>query len=136
MADTFMHADPALSEWSEEQLAVAAQAGSTASFERLVGRVQVPLVHFLIRRTHCPADAEDLAQDALVRAYRSLERYSPKWRFRTWLFTIAHRLSINFAERRHREQPASAALDLLAGPASDPGERLSAEEDRRSLWET
>lgn len=130
-----MQADPALIEISEEQLAIEAQAGSMASFERLVGRVQVSLVHFLIRRTHCPADAEDLAQDALVRAYRSLGRYSPKWRFRTWLFTIAHRLSINLAERRHHEQPASPSLDLIAGPDNDPTERLSIDESRRSLWE-
>ncbi len=134
MADDFMHADSALPEPSEEQLAIEAQAGSMASFERLVGRVQVPLVHFLIRRTPCPADAEDLAQEALVRAFRSLARYSPKWRFRTWLFTIAHRLSINLAERRRHDLPSSDVLDSIAGRSHDPSDRLAAEESRQSLW--
>jgi len=121
---------------SEEQLAVEAQTGSMASFERLVGRVQVPLVHFRIRRTRCPADAEDLAQDALVRAYRSLARYSPKWRFRTWLFTIAHRLSINLAQRSRRERQDSSALEAIASKGPEPSDRLAAEEVRRSLWDT
>jgi RNA polymerase sigma-70 factor, ECF subfamily len=120
---------------SEEQLAVQAQTGSMASFERLVGRVQVPLVHFLIRRTRCPADAEDLAQDALVRAYRSLARYSPKWQFRTWLFTIAHRLSINWAQRSRRERQDSAVLEAVASTSPEPSDRLVAEEGRRSLWD-
>jgi RNA polymerase sigma-70 factor, ECF subfamily len=120
---------------SEEQLAIEAQTGSMASFERLVGRVQVPLVHFLIRRTRCPADAEDLAQDALVRAYRSLARYSPKWRFRTWLFTIAHRLSINLAQRSRRERQDPAILEAVASNGPEPGDPLVAEEGRRSLWD-
>ena len=120
---------------SEEQLAIEAQAGSMASFERLVGRVQVPLVHFLIRRTRCPADAEDLAQDALRRAYRSLARYSPKWRFRTWLFTIAHRLSINLGQRSRREQQQSAVLDAVASCEPEPRDVLVMEEGRQSLWD-
>jgi RNA polymerase sigma-70 factor, ECF subfamily len=120
---------------SDEQLAVEAQAGSLASFERLVARLQVALVHFLMRRTRCHADAEDLAQDAFVRAYRSLDRYSPQWRFRTWLFTIAHRLSINFAGRARRERQSPEALDAAASGGPGPSDRLAADEHRRTLWE-
>ncbi|HKD38531.1 MAG TPA: sigma-70 family RNA polymerase sigma factor [Pirellulales bacterium] len=119
---------------SDEQLAVAAQGGSLASFERLVARLQVALVHFLLRRTRCRADAEDLAQEALVRAYRSLERYSPQWRFRTWLFTIAHRLSINFAERSRRERQSPETLEAAVSNDSNPLERMASDESRRSLW--
>jgi RNA polymerase sigma-70 factor (ECF subfamily) len=130
-----MQADSAPQFLSDEQLAIQAQAGLIASFERLVGRVQVPLVHFLIRRTRCPADAEDLAQDALVRAYRNLASYSPKWRFRTWLFTIAHRLSINWAQRSRRERKDPAVLEAAASNGPEPSELLVAEEGRRSLWD-
>lgn len=120
---------------SDEQLAIEAQAGSMASFERLVVRLQVALVHFLMRRTRCHADAEDLAQEAFVRAYRSLARYSPQWRFRTWLFTIAHRLSINFAGRARRERQVPEALDAAMSGGPGPIDRLAAEERRRTLWE-
>jgi RNA polymerase sigma-70 factor (ECF subfamily) len=120
---------------SDEQLAIEAQAGSLASFERLVARLQVALVHFLVRRTRCHADAEDLAQDAFVRAYRSLDRYSSRWRFRTWLFTIAHRLSINFAGRARRERQSPETLDAAVSGAPRPIDCLAAEEHRRTLWE-
>jgi RNA polymerase sigma-70 factor (ECF subfamily) len=120
---------------TDEQLAIQAQAGSAAAFEQLVRRLQVPLVHFLLRRTRCLADAEDLAQDAFVRAHRSLASYSSQWRFRTWLFTIAHRLAINSSRRRRQEQPA-AALDEIGAPAADVCDLVAADEARRSLWNT
>src|SRR5271154_736125 len=91
------------------ELARRAQAGCAASFEQLVRRFQVPLVQFLAGRTRCRADAEDLTQETLVRAYRSLQRYSSEWPFRTWLFTIAHRLSINLARRRRNHEESVAA---------------------------
>lgn len=121
---------------SDEQLAAEAQAGSAAAFEQLVRRLQVPLVHFLLRRTRCLADAEDLAQDAFVRAHRSLTSYSSQWRFRTWLFTIAHRLAINSSRRVRRTGQATPALEEMASPTADVHELVAAEESRRSLWKT
>ena len=131
-----MQDDPCEDPPSDEQLALLAQAGSAASFEQLVRRLQVPLVHFLLRRTGCLADAEDLAQDAFVRAHRSLASYSPKWRFRTWLFTIAHRLAINLSHRRRRTGQASSALDALASSAAEACDLVAADESRQSLWNT
>jgi RNA polymerase sigma-70 factor (ECF subfamily) len=131
-----MQDNPSETPVSDERLAVLAQAGSAASFEQLVRRLQVPLVHFLVRRTRCLADAEDLAQDAFVRAHRSLASYSPKWRFRTWLFTIAHRLAINLSHRRRRAGQASSALDDVASSAPDACDMVAVEERRRSLWNT
>ena len=85
---------------SDEQLAARAQQGCAKSFEELVRRYQVPLVHFLRQRG--PDDeAEDVAQEAFIRAYENLARYRPRWRFSTWLFTIARRLSVN---RRRRSR--------------------------------
>jgi RNA polymerase sigma-70 factor, ECF subfamily len=131
-----MQDDPCEDPPSDEQLALLAQTGSAASFEQLVRRLQVPLVHFLLRRTGCLADAEDLAQDAFVRAHRSLASYSPKWRFRTWLFTIAHRLAINLSHRRRRTGQASSALDALESSAAEACDLVAADESRQSLWKT
>ncbi len=118
---------------SEEQLAVLAQAGCAASFERLVRRVQVPLVQFLGSRTRCRADAEDLAQESLVCAYRALGRYQPRFRFRTWLFTIAHRLSLNHRRGEHHAE-SIARPETICSPIEDAADRISADEWRRSVW--
>jgi RNA polymerase sigma-70 factor, ECF subfamily len=120
---------------SDEQLAVHAQDGSAAAFEQLVRRLQVPLVQFLVRRTRCLADAEDVAQDAFVRAHRSLASYSSQWRFRTWLFTIAHRLAIN-CSRRRRPGQSTSELDESAAPTAEACDLIAADEARRSLWDT
>ena len=123
---------------SEEQLAVLAQGGCEASFEQLVRRVQVPLVQFLISRTRCRADAEDLAQESLVRAYRALGRYQPRCRFRTWLFTIAHRLSLNHRRSEHqgteRRSEAIFEPDLVHSTVADAAEMAMADEWRKNVW--
>lgn len=118
---------------SEEQLAVLAQGGCEASFEKLVRRVQVALVQFLLGRTGCRADAEDLAQESLVRAYRALGRYQPRWRFRTWLFTIAHRLSLNHRRDKHRDE-SILEPESIESPIANAPEIAVADEWRRSVW--
>lgn len=120
---------------TEEQLALRAQAGCAASFEQLVRRLQAPLVQFLLRRTRCRADAEDLAQETLVRAHRALARYQPLWRFRTWLFTIAHRLSLNLRRKQAREE-TMLRPDEIRSAIPDVADSLALEENRRSIWQT
>lgn len=110
-----------------------AQGGCSTSFEQLVRRVQVPLVQFLMGRTRCRADADDLAQEALVRAYRALGQYEPRCRFRTWLFTIAHRLSLNLRRDGQRSE-SIAAPEAICSPSEDAGEMLAADEWRQSVW--
>jgi RNA polymerase sigma-70 factor (ECF subfamily) len=118
---------------SEEDLAALAQSGCEASFEQLVRRVQVPLVQFLSSRSRCRADAEDMAQEALVRAYRALDRYEPRCRFRTWLFTIAHRLSLNHRRDSSRER-SIAEPESICSPECDAADMLAADESRAGLW--
>jgi len=83
-----------------EQLAGQAQNGCRASFEELVRRFQVPLLHYL-QQWHSACDAEDVLQDVFVRAYRELAKYDTDRPFLPWLFTITRRLSQNHT-RRHR----------------------------------
>lgn len=118
---------------SEEQLAVLAQTGCMASFEQLVRRVQVPLVQFLSSRTRCRADADDLAQESLVRAYRALDRYEPRFRFRTWLFTIAHRLSMN-RQRNDGRTTLMLEPEAVCSTIADAADELSDDESRQSIW--
>jgi len=118
---------------TDEQLARRAQQGCRASFEELVRRFQVPLVHFL-RCRNTLEDAEDLAQEAFLRAYQRLDRYCDQWRFATWLFTIARRLSMNF-QRGNRRTVTGMSLEMTADPSPPPGEQLALDESRRRLWE-
>jgi len=126
---------------TDEQLAVCAADGCCSSFEQLAVRFQVPLVQFLALRTGSREDAEDLAQDTLVRAYRNLHRYDNSWRFSTWLYTIARRLCINWQRRQRTRnlrccRQEGACLEAVASTQPGPYRRVAERETRGQLWDT
>lgn len=118
---------------TDEELARRAQRGCSASFEELARRFQVPLLQFL-QRWAAHEDAEDLVQDTLVRAYRNLHRYRPSWRFGTWLFTIARRLSMNHQRRRKQPRADCEIVEEAQDNRPPPGQFVAEEESRQRLW--
>ena len=116
----------------EEQLVLQAQHGCSGSFGELIRRYQVPLLHFLRQRTG--GDCEDIVQETFLRAYRNLDRYRPAWKFSTWLFTIARRLSVNEQNKR-RPAADSEAIDAIETEAPSPDVVAAEEESRTRLWD-
>jgi len=131
-------AQPTLEESTEEHLAVRAHGGDEAAFETLVTRVRPRLVHFLWGRLRNQADAEDIAQDTLARAFHKLGRFDPKQRFSTWLFTIAARLAIDHGRRRSRDKTTATISDAPPVPSNGhrPADTVADEEWRHNLWAT
>lgn len=123
---------PALSDCTDEQLAVRVQGGCVKSYERLDQRYRVRLIHLLLRRVGREADAEDLAQVALWTAYEKIGRYDPSRKFSTWLFTIAVRKAIDHG-RRPRNKRNTHGGDTTLGLADErnpgPLQRAIAEEE-------
>ena len=126
---------PALETLSLPELVGRAQRGSLPCFSELVKRFEGRLLNFLLRKTGSIHDAEDLAQEAFVRAWQRFGQYDPRWQFSTWLFTIAHRLAITHHHRR-TVAPSSGALDLAAVDGDDPARLLADREHGGQLWET
>jgi RNA polymerase sigma-70 factor (ECF subfamily) len=125
-----VEAKPA-SQRTPEQLAARAAEGSLEAFGELVKRFEVRLFNFLLRRTGSRSDAEDLTQEAFVRAWERIHRYEPKWRFSTWLFTIAARLAVSHHRRRRPTLRWVEEDEVEATPLYDR------EDDRNSgakLW--
>jgi RNA polymerase sigma-70 factor (ECF subfamily) len=117
---------------SDEQLARRAQRGCAASFEELMARFQAPVLHFL-RHRGAAGEAEDVLQETFVRAYVHLGRYRWPWRFSTWLFTIARRVSINH-HRGRRPAADSAAIRAAASAGPGPLEAAQRQDSRQYLW--
>ena len=126
--------DPPGSNGAAEELAHQAQAGSSVAFSRLVERFERPLFRFLLVYTQSPADAEELAQETLVRAWEKLDRYRGDWKFSTWLFTIARRQAASHFRARVRSAQQPVPGDLQ-GPAPDPSQAMSDRELRENLWD-
>lgn len=127
---------PQLSSATNEQLARRAQRGCAPSFELLAQRFQVPLLHFLRKQVKSAADAEDLLQDTFVRAYEQIGKYQDRWRFSTWIFTIAHRSSVSHHRKRRAEANRVRGVSREAvGPPMAPDGRIVEEESRRRFWD-
>lgn len=91
------------------------------AFRWLLDRYGGPLFTYLARRLNDRTAAEDLVSEVLVRVLRHIDRYQPRGRFSAWLFTIAHRLCLDYTERR-AAQPAFAGEEEAREPVSrEPG---------------
>ena len=77
------------------ELVRAAAAGDRAAFEALVTRHQRNVYRLCYRFVPNHEDASELAQDAFVRAYRSLEKFEGQAQFSTWLHRIAVNVCLN-----------------------------------------
>jgi RNA polymerase sigma-70 factor (ECF subfamily) len=118
---------------SAEELAGRARAGSRAAFNALVARYEKPLYHYLRVRAGSPEDAEELCQEAFLRAWQRLDAYDDRWRFSTWLFTLASRLSISALRRRRGPTLGVESLaDVESG--EDPLAVAGRREERDNLW--
>lgn len=111
-----------------------------AAFPDFVRHLQDPVFSGVLRLTNSRAAAEDVTQEAFVRAYRALERY-PETQIRTlelrpWLWTIALNLCRNRARTQSR-RPTEVALAAHDAPAPESTEddAISAVDDawRRRL---
>lgn len=100
-------------------------AGDNSAFEELVVRYQDRLVGFFFHLVHDRTTAEDLAQEAFLRVFRSRERYEATARFSTWLFRIAHNLASNQKRgaARRREIPLASGSGSYDLPSQ--GENLA-----------
>ncbi len=93
--------------------------GDRRAFEDLFRRYTPPLVNFLARMVPERDRAEELAQEVFLRIYRARDRYEPKARFSTWLFSIAHNLALNELSRSYRKREGPLE-DRVAERMQDP----------------
>jgi RNA polymerase sigma-70 factor (ECF subfamily) len=122
-----------------DDLVERAQAGEVRAFEALV-ESELPRIR-RYARAFAPAehDADDLAQEALLRVYKSLRTFRWQSAFSTWLFAVVRSAFLDAMKGRARtrralEEPWSEAHGQLEG-GGRPDDQLSADQDRRRVWE-
>jgi RNA polymerase sigma-70 factor (ECF subfamily) len=121
---------------TDDELVRLAQAGDASAFDQLVVRHQAAVFRAALAALRSPEEAEEAAQDALVRAWQKLGTFRGDAAFRTWLLSIAwnralsRRRSIGtwFAHRAPLE-----AADRVRGDGAGPHEALRQREMERHV---
>jgi len=116
----------------EEEARIIAQirGGKTEFFEALVYAHQRKVYSLCLRMTGNPEDAEDLAQEAFVRAYQNIAGFKGESGFGSWLYRLAKNICIDFLRREKRREKGSLTYLDEAGNAVDmevPDERFTPE---------
>ena len=115
----------------EAQLIGRARGGDRVALRELVDGHKDRLFAFIWRMVRDHHEAEDICQDAFLKAFASLDTFSSEYRFSTWLFTIAYRVCLN---RLRRKRAFTGDLDFTGFPANDgatPSATLESEEAGR-----
>lgn len=119
--------------------------GAAEPFEELIRRYQKKIVNFVYRSIGDFQRAEELAQETFMRVFRSGKNYDSRYRFSTWLYTIAKNLSSNELRDRSRnpntfhireaDWPADGTFvaDLVSSRAKEPHRILTDREMRQKL---
>jgi RNA polymerase sigma-70 factor (ECF subfamily) len=94
-----------------------------AAFEQLVSRYQDRLIGFSARMLGDRDEAEDVAQETFVKAYRNLESFRGASAFSTWLYRIATNLCIDRARAKKRRPQSAYSLDEPFDKEEDSGGR-------------
>jgi RNA polymerase sigma-70 factor (ECF subfamily) len=123
-----------------EMLVERARQGDRAAFGQLVDEYKDKIYNYVARMLNDPYEAEDVTQEAFLRAYKSLPRFRGASSFHTWLYRIASNLAIDVVRKRKRQDPTFSLDEPLE---SDDGEyerelpdETGGPEDRTSTRET
>ncbi|MGH8277172.1 MAG: RNA polymerase sigma factor RpoE, partial [Steroidobacteraceae bacterium] len=117
---------------SDLSLVRRVQRGDKGAFDALVLKYQHKLVKLVMRYVRNPAEAEDIAQEAFIKAYRALPQFRGDSAFYTWLYRIAINTAKNAVVSRDRS-PIEYDLDRSSDESYDMQGRMKDSETPEGL---
>lgn len=105
---------------SDEALAEALKGGDESAFEEIVRRHQGRVFAVAYRMTGNREDALDVAQEALLKAYRKIHSWQPSGGFGAWLLRLTTNQSIDHMRRRKRHKHETLEDSFRPGAATEP----------------
>jgi RNA polymerase sigma-70 factor (ECF subfamily) len=108
---------------SDANLVARALEGDLPSFERLVARYQNKIAGYAARMLSDHDEAEDVAQEVFIKAYRSLDSFRGESSFSTWIYRIATNLCIDRLRKKKRSPQQAYSLDEPLGKDEEKGGR-------------
>ena len=130
---------------TDEDLVKSFVDGRIEGFEELIRRYQGKIVNFIYRSTGDFQRSEELAQETFMRVFRMGSHFDDKYKFSTWIFTIAKNLSSNELRDRSRDpdsyniresdwpEDTTFVAELVSASTLEPHEILTTGEMKASL---
>jgi RNA polymerase sigma factor (sigma-70 family) len=119
---------------TDEDLVAHFRAGEDDAFTEIDRRFRPALVAFARRMLVATGhDADDVVQDAFIRAYRGLRATGRPMALRPWLYMIVRNRALDELRRPQRSACYDDALGLAAVPAADPAQRVADRDEMRRL---
>jgi len=129
-------ADPSATN-TEGALLARAKAGDVGAFEQLSAAYADRLYMLLLRLLGDRAEAEDVAQEVMLRAWQGISRFQGRSSYFTWLYRIAVNEANRALDKRSRRPPGLSLgpeeLQLPDAPALEPARQAEASELRQAL---
>ena len=101
-----------------------AQAGDGEAFTQLFHQLHRPVLNYIYRTVGDRQAAEDITQDAFIRAHERVGQLGPPWDFKSWVFRIASNLAIDYLRQGKRFVDVEEPLDMGGPPTTQrPAER-------------
>src|SRR5256885_8908014 len=120
---------PAQADVSELDLVRRCQAGETDAFDQLVTRYRTRVFAMIYNMVHNEQDAWDLAQDAFVKAWKSIGRFKGKSSFYTWIYRIVMNVTIDWLRKRQIKAGGAEFNDAIQFKKNDPASKTVPKEE-------
>jgi RNA polymerase sigma-70 factor, ECF subfamily len=108
----------------DQQLVERVQRGDKAAFDLLVAKYQRKIFRLLSRLVRDPAEIEDVAQEAFIKAYRALPNFRGDSAFYTWLYRIAINTAKNYLVSQGRRAPTTTEANVEEAETFDDADQL------------
>jgi RNA polymerase sigma-70 factor (ECF subfamily) len=116
---------------TDEELVEKSQDNASYFFEELVHRYSHRLFHYFKIKISLDQDVEDLVQETFIKVYRNLHRFNFKFKFSTWIYTIANRLAISYYRKR---RDIDSDVEILS-TEDNPLDTMIQEEQQNNIWD-
>lgn len=112
-----------------------AQQGRELAFRELVRRYERPVFSLVFRMVRDRETAEDLSQDAFVKVLNHIDKYSPEFKFSSWLFKIANNVAIDHLRRRRLDTISMDGSPHASSASEVEATTFNIESDQESALE-
>jgi len=123
-------------QFPDSVLVKQAQKGDRKAFNALIEKYHKAIVNFVYRNINDASRSEELAQKVFVRCYLNIKHYNQRYKFTTWLYTIAVNLCKNELRDKARRPRNVELTDLVRTPnveSASPVEALADKEMKEKV---